>query len=198
MFKFFVSAILFAFAVTASAKERELGFFRGNSRNLEITVTNIAYQQVMSPFFYMVHSRDASPLFELGKEASGPLADLAENGLTEMLETMYNPETNDNVLSANFLGGPLLPGASTSFEVTINRNFPYISFASMAVNTNDCFVGINGIFFYNGQSLTVPGYDAGSEINNELCNSIPGPVCAGISGDNEASGEGEGFVQDTW
>lgn len=37
-----------------------------------------------------------------------------------------------------------------------------------------------------------PAYDAGTEENNESCQSIPGPAC-GATG-NVASGNGEGFV----
>ena len=35
-----------------------------------------------------------------------------------------------------------------------------------------------------------PGYDAGSELNDELCLNIPGPVCGGAGGSPEAGGEG--------
>lgn len=44
-------------------------------------------------------------------------------------------------------------------------------------------------------SFTIPGYDAGTEENNEDCASIPGPACADIDAANESSGNGEGFVQ---
>ena len=43
-------------------------------------------------------------------------------------------------------------------------------------------------------SFTVPGYDAGTEENNESCSSIPGPACANVDPNNESSGNGEGFV----
>jgi len=41
--------------------------------------------------------------------------------------------------------------------------------------------------------LNLPGLDAGSEENNELCTSIPGPACSPESG-NVRSKNGEGFV----
>ena len=37
-----------------------------------------------------------------------------------------------------------------------------------------------------------PAYDAGTEENDELCTSIPGPACGGTG--LEASGNGEGFI----
>ena len=73
-------------------------------------------------------------------------------------------------------GGPLGPGMSRSFEIEVSCRYPYVSLASMAVNTNDCFVGINHMVLMPGMEVTVPGYDAGSEENNEDCDFIPGPA----------------------
>ena len=44
-----------------------------------------------------------------------------------------------------------------------------------------------------GEVISAPGYDAGTEENNEDCESIPGPACSASSG-NAVSGNGEGFV----
>jgi hypothetical protein len=63
-----------------------------------------------------------------------------------------------------------------------------------AINTNDCFVAINGLELEVGQVFTGPGYDSGSEENNENCNSVPGPACAAINPNNQADGNGEGYV----
>ena len=40
-------------------------------------------------------------------------------------------------------------------------------------------------------TVFVPAYDAGTEINDESCDSIPGPVCGGEGMSGE---DGEGFV----
>ncbi|UCH79733.1 MAG: hypothetical protein JSW20_08215 [Nitrospiraceae bacterium] len=40
-----------------------------------------------------------------------------------------------------------------------------------------------------------PGYDAGSEVNDELCSSIPGPFCGG-AGLGEEDGEGYVHIND--
>ena len=45
------------------------------------------------------------------------------------------------------------------------------------------------------QTLSVPGYDAGSEPNDELCASIPDPPCGGEGGSPNAGGEGFAHVQ---
>jgi hypothetical protein len=70
----------------------------------------------------------------------------------------------------------------------------------MLIPTNDAFVALNGV------ALPLPGhpivtfkaraYDAGSEVNDELCTSIPGPAfaeCGGPGGGARVGG-GEGFV----
>jgi hypothetical protein len=49
-------------------------------------------------------------------------------------------------------------------------------------------------FLSQGDRITGPGYDAGTEENNELCTSMPGPACAAIDSENVHSGGGEGVV----
>ena len=58
---------------------------------------------------------------------------------------------------------------------------PCLSF--VALNSQRALIG----------AFNSPGYDSGTEENNELCSSIPGPACASVSG-NVASSNGEGIV----
>ena len=90
-------------------------------------------------------------------------------------------------------GAPYFGGESFVIELDYDHRYPYISLATMAIHTNDCFVAINGRRIKRGDVFTGPGYDSGSEANNELCSSIPGPACPMGSG-NVRSGGGEGFV----
>ena len=160
-------------------------------RTLRITVTNVAYRQPLSQFFVSVHDETSVPLFQMGTEATSALATLAEQGDPSELDTFYNGEASQGILSAVVAGdAPTGPGGSISFDVTVNRDYPYISFAAMAVNTNDCFIGISGMELWGGETISSPGYDSGSEENNEDCASVPGPACGGL----ERSGNGEGFV----
>jgi hypothetical protein len=62
----------------------------------------------------------------------------------------------------------------------------------MAINTNNCFVGFNKILPADGMVLFSPGYDAGTEVNNELCTHVPGPACGTIP--TSDPGGGEGFI----
>ena len=78
--------------------------------------------------------------------------------------------------------------------VDVSGKNRYLSVAAMLVPSNDAFFALNGVQGPRGRhtlSLFSPAYDAGSEINDELCVSIPGPpfICAG-EGFNPADGEG--------
>ena len=159
-------------STTSSSEEREI----------TITVRNLAYSQPMSPFFVVVHNRKAPTLFKVGKKASKALAALAEDADTSGLMAMF--DTDDvammkvvkNDQEGEFPKLLLEDGEYTKFTVTVSRDYPYVSMASMAVNTNDCFVGINAKKLMPGMELVTPGYDAGSELNNEDCAFIPGPA----------------------
>ena len=63
----------------------------------------------------------------------------------------------------------------------------------MLIPTNDAFVSVQGVKIPKGRHKKVvysPAYDAGSETNDELCASIPGPVCNGIGPSPDDDGEG--------
>ena len=62
------------------------------------------------------------------------------------------------------------------------------------IPTNDGFISLNSVEAprYGTAIYYSPGYDAGSETNDELCISIPGPTCGG-EGQSPGAG-GEGYV----
>jgi len=161
------------------------------AKTYRVTVTNLTFRQIMSPFFAAVHDEGAPRVYMLGAPASPQLVQIAENGEAQPLVDLFN--ANDNVENAMIATQGGLPGgASATFEVETTKDAKYLSLASMAIHTNDCFVGVNGVKLYDGLTMMLPGLDAGSEENNELCTSIPGPAC-GETG-NVPSGSGEGFV----
>eukprot|EP01003_Olkasia_polycarbonata_P004795 NODE_408_length_926_cov_102.246294_g357_i0.p1 GENE.NODE_408_length_926_cov_102.246294_g357_i0~~NODE_408_length_926_cov_102.246294_g357_i0.p1 ORF type:complete len:240 (-),score=58.30 NODE_408_length_926_cov_102.246294_g357_i0:3-722(-) len=198
----FLSLAAKAAATTMEQDERDLGS-SSTFVDLKITVTNIAYRQPMSPFFVAVHDENFPPLYKLGEPAPlNGIQALAEDGNpNELVDYYSSPQLSPHsshvsIFAADDDSTPLLEGGeSTSIIVRVSVDHRYVSLASMAVNTNDCFVGFSGMKLYPGMCFTVPGYDAGTEENNEDCSSIPGPACADIDPDNnEASGNGEGFV----
>jgi hypothetical protein len=173
----------------------------------EVTVTNVTRGQQFTPIFVTrgqqftpilvaVHKKGVK-LFTLGDPASGPLATLAETGNTGPLTTllMGTPGVKDVVTV-----GPLLdPGDSRTVTIKGGGEFDHISVAAMLIPTNDAFFALNGVKGPKGKKtleFRSPAYDAGSEVNDELCASIPGPSfveCLG-PGSGGAPGEGEGYV----
>ena len=163
-----------------------------------VKITNLSYSQPFGgSFLVVVHKKSAPALFELGKEASDGLRDLAENGSTKSLvEAICDHEGpyDDKVGYVASVGSPIGGGESLYFNVPNMDNYDYLTVASMAVNTNDCFVGFNRLYIDKGDTHYGPGYDAGTEANNEECDSLPGPACKSDSGNDEVEDGAEGFV----
>jgi len=159
-----------------------------------IEVTNLAFGQPLGRFFVMSHSDEVPPLFELGNPATNALALLAETGDPQYLVHSYTGRPGVFYVGIHDFGAPYEGGESTHITLPVTEVYNYITIAAMAVNTNDCFVAVNGVQLDVGDSPFLGlGYDAGSEENNEMCSSVPGPACPPDSG-NEDSGNGEGFV----
>jgi hypothetical protein len=176
---------------------------RGNDQRQErsrtfrwsVKLTNMAYMQPFGPFFVLNHNSSAARVFSVGTVSSPALAVLAEDGSPMPLIASYNGTRGTK--SAMAVGsGPLLPGQSFTFMAETSNMHPFISLASMAINTNDCFAGFNRIFPSSGLRIDSPGYDSGSETNDELCINIPGPGCSAFPKTNrtDLNDDGEGFV----
>ena len=161
----------------------------------EITVTNLTSGQIFTPLIAASH-RSGVRLFTPGQPASAELATLAESGNTVPLEEAL--QANRRVADTDTAPDVLLPGHSVTLKVRVRGRFNRVSLAGMLVPTNDAFVAVNGVRGPSNRgslSLRMPAYDAGSEENDELCASIPGPpfLCNGEGVSDPAAGD-EGFV----
>lgn len=164
----------------------------------EVTITNLTKGQIFSPPAVVSHSRFIS-LFTEGEPASVALAALAEDGMTMPLaEDLL---ANDEVYQVVAAEGPVMPGATTTVTIEVSDSRNLISVAGMLVITNDAFFAVrdarvNAATFKNrsggAQVHMAHAYDAGSEANDELCASIPGPPC-GNAGVRVTEGA-EGYV----
>jgi hypothetical protein len=160
-------------------------------RRYDITITNVTRGQIISPPIVISHSKNFE-LFTLGASASAELAALAEDGLTEPL--VNHLATLSSVLDHAVAPEPLMPGASVTLRVLTRRRFRLISAAGMLVTTNDAFFAIRGkkVPLYGEKVVEAEAYDAGSEVNSESCEFIPGPPC-GNGGSRDTEGA-EGYV----
>jgi len=154
--------------------------------NYDVTITNLTHSITFTPILVASHRRPVT-VFELGAPATDDLRELAESGNVAPMTTTL--EANSDVVevknSAELLSeshGLLLPGESVTVSVSAARGAKFISVGSMMLPTNDGFIGLNSAEVSKRGSTTYfsPGYDAGSEINDEICGNIPGPQCGGI------------------
>lgn len=163
----------------------------------EVTVTNITYNQRFTPLLLATHKPEIR-FFTLGQPALPELATLAEEGNVAPFRSVLE---GSPLVHATAAGNGLLDaGKSISFRIEGNPWRDRLSLAAMLIPTNDAFMALNAVALpfpgWPTQTYTAVAYDAGSEINDELCSSIPGPFFAecGGSGGGARVGGGEGFV----
>lgn len=160
----------------------------------DVTITNISKSSQFTPILAATH-RSALHFFTLGEPASEGLALMAEGGDTSVLESEVTATGGviDTANSADVLGMPPLLFAGDSVTLTLSGrpSQSRFSMAAMILPTNDNFVALDNVALprFGSRIYYALGYDAGSEMNDELCISIPGPTCGG-EGFSEAGGEG--------
>ena len=178
-------ALLFLCLLTSSvfaAKNRMV--------TLEVTVTNVMRGAVLTPPI-VTNTLAPVSIFELGEPASSALEELAEGGATAPLAQAFS---NISGATVHEHDAPVLPLQSITFEMTVPVR-SYVTLGSMLLPTNDAFAARNSIPLYKLVRSNVPifAYDAGTEMNDEVCASIPGPLPCG-GGQGYVAGGGEGLV----
>ena len=121
--------------------------------------------------------------WEIGQPASTALEILAESG--DPADALDLAGQDANVVDSGSGVGVIAPGNSESVEFSLNSQIDLrLTIATMLVNTNDAFAGVNGHVIGNlaldeSMTFTVPAYDAGTEANSEAAGTIPGPAAGG-------------------
>ncbi len=170
--------------------------FAETGLKFEVTITNLTRGQSFTPTLVASHKRGVS-LFTLGSPASAALEAAAEEGNTDPFKNLLMGMAGvKDVQSSGVLLGP---GETVSVIVQTSFGFNHISLIGMLIPTNDGFLSLNGVRGPLKGQVTYysPAYDAGSERNDELCASIPGPnypECGGPGGGGAPSGGEEGYV----
>lgn len=117
-------------------------------------------------------------VFRLHKFASSELGQLAEDAVSaSLVQTLHNSKFAYSIVEGT--AGPIFPGDAQTFTIKTKLPFVRLSLASMLVNTNDAFTGVDGIRLpLRGiKEVYLEAYDAGTEMNTELEANIPGPCC---------------------
>lgn len=147
------------------------------SVQFEVSVTNLTHNQPLSPIAVAAHTQGS--YWQLGEPSSEALELLAESGdNTEFLAA-------EHTLTAASDSAPLPAGDDTLVLISApSIEGLKLTVATMLVNTNDAFAGLNAIDVSHmsaGQTLefSVFALDAGTEANTEALGTIPGPADGG-------------------
>jgi len=158
-----------------------------NIATYEVTITNLADAQPISPPVAVTHRR-AVKLFKPGTSASDAIEAIAEDGNQGVAVAALTGAAK--VTDVVDVGAPLTPSGVTigdftdsiTFEIDAHRR-DRLSLAGMLICTNDGFVGLNSIKLPKASAGTVThylnAYDAGTEKNTELSEDIVDP-CSGL------------------
>lgn len=160
-------------------------------KTYSVSITNLTTGQPIAPAMVATHEPGMS-FFTAGEVPPDELAPLAEAGngnpMADKLRAM--PEVSGAVVASSGTG----PGGHIS--VTINaKSGDHLSLGAMLGNTNDAFAALTDVELpKDGRSVVymAVAYDAGTETNDELCATVPGPACGGEA--LSPSDSGEGFV----
>ena len=145
--------------------------------SFEVTVTNLTHSQPLSPIAVVSHG-DIS-LWQIGSSASVAIETMAESGDNSQILA------NTDLISGSSGTGIILPGMSETLVInTSSESVPFLSVATMLVNTNDAFTGRTSIDISDlaiGDNITMKAvaYDAGTEANSEVAGTVPGPADGG-------------------
>lgn len=147
----------------------------------QVTITNLTNAQPFSPIALALHTE--GNFWMIGEAASIELETMAEGGDNSGLLGL-------SMVMASATGEmPLGPGGNETFEITIEDvTDAKLSIATMLVNTNDAFTGLNAwdlseLGVDDTWSTTAHAYDAGTEVNSEAAGTMPGPADGGVGFD---------------
>lgn len=158
----------------------------------EVTVTNVTKSMTFTPIM-VATTRKGEQFFRPGDSASEALEAMAETGNLGPLQDSLDAHDISNSSFLPFLG----PGESVTQVVASSGPYRNISVAAMLIPSNDTFFAVNGVAGPKGKktiTVNAAAYDAGTELNDELCVSLPGPGCNADPGPVSVNGEGYVYV----
>jgi hypothetical protein len=167
----------------------------------EVTVINATRGQTFTPLGVLTHAPGVR-LFRLGAPAISVLETVAEEGNLDPLVTLargFPSVVFDVQTSGAPPAGFTAPGAAKTVQVQAPLG-AQLTLVGMLIPTNDAFVAVNGVDLprdFAPVTFDAIAYDAGTEVNDELCASIPGPnypECGGPGGGGAPTSGAEGYV----
>lgn len=182
MYKKALAALSLAFAGNVALAQPAVEY--------EIEITNITPGQTFTPQLAVTHPRSVQ-LFSLGEAASEELEILAEGGMLGPAKAALEGSAMD----IQSIDAPLPPGQSAYVTVIAHPVHSRLTVAAMMIPTNDNFMALNSVPLprHGAAVHLVPGYDAGTEYNDQSCQHIPGPHCNFV-GEGYSEETGEGYI----
>lgn len=156
-----------------------------------VTITNLTQGQSFTSILVLTHTKNFT-MFNAGSAPNDELTIFAESGDSAPMISLL--QDSEDVLDIQNSEARLDPGESVTLTVNGNTTNSRISAAGVLNPTNDGFFSILGMKLPPKKNKTKVGtaiaYDAGSELNDESCASIPGPLCDGEGLSTNTLGEG--------
>ncbi len=170
-------SLVAAAAVAALAWALPARAEQGGNAVYQVTVTNLAAGQLLSPPLVVTHSSDLE-VFAVGEKASDGIRTIAEEGNPAVLAQMLEgrPEVGMVATASAPVHRVNGPGPSTLMLTVESRGADRLSVAMMLGCTNDGFTGLSSVRLSRSFVPTtyyVAGLDAGTEANNQLYTFIP-------------------------
>lgn len=141
------------------------------AKDITVKITNLTNGIYFTPLLVAAHSHQVD-FYELGEPASEHLQAMAEGGDISGLSADASDYDADVV--ENPAGGLLAPGQSATAQFEdLNRKNKYLSLTAMLLPTNDGFVAADAIKIPQKKGIYtyyLNGYDAGTEVNDEIIN----------------------------
>lgn len=171
----------------------------------EVTLVNLTAGQPLSPMVAVAHDAGFS-MFNAGEPASVALEHIAEAGESAPMAALATASKSVYAVGVAS-GGPLAPGPGNKAVVTLMVPMTALptlrlSVASMLGNTNDGFAGLNAqplaaLAVGASAAMRLVGYDAGTELNTESADTVPGPATANSGGQREGFNASRSDIIDT-
>ncbi len=171
--------------ISADAVQGVAGANDGAARIYDITITNLTSGQPFSPGVAAIHTKEQS-VWRLGQDASEGIRLIAEDGANSLAVASLTgqPGFADVQAVSTPTGCVNCPGpfaTSQTIRVSAKADANRLSLAIMLICTNDGFTGLDAVKLPGGfkpETFYAAGYDAGTEVNDELSTHIVDPCFA--------------------
>lgn len=143
----------------------------------EVEIVNLTHNQPFSPLALRAHGANFKA-WRIGEPASLGIEYIAEAG--DNTEFLGRASSKKSATGTGIIG----PGETALIDLGSKETDQYLTAVTMLVNTNDAFAGVTGfdlsdLAVGDKTEVYLPIYDSGTEANDELAGTIPGPADSG-------------------